>query len=136
MTLSPSKKLALIVSVCILGVLALTANAHSMVECCVQAEGHNRYEGSKSISYVFAPDCCDSIGSSPCYLTPNNPLQFKALAVSSSLREQNSPEGNPGVTAAATLFPFYARRDTARPSQVSAPGLDIPLYLQNLSFLI
>ncbi len=132
----PSKKLALIIIICILAVGTVTANVHGMIGCCVQADSRDLRSGAEPNGHVLVSGCCASLKNSPCYLMSDLALEVRVSAISSSPSAENTTTVNLAASAPGGLFLPDSPRYTADPSGVLTTDQSVPLYLRNLSLLI
>jgi hypothetical protein len=132
----PSKKLALIIIICILAVGTVTANVHGMTGCCVQADSRDLRSGAEPNGHVLVSGCCASLKNSPCYLMSDLALEARVSAISSVPRAENSASVGLAATEAGGFFFPDSPRYTADFSRIFATGRSVPLYLRNLSLLI
>lgn len=132
----PSKKLALIIIICILAVGTVTANVHGMIGCCVQADSRDLRSGPEFDGHVLVSGCCASLKNSPCYLMSDLALEVRVSAISSVPSAENTTSVDLAATATGGFFFPDSPRYTADSSRILATDRSVPLYLRNLSLLI
>ena len=132
----PGKILALIIMICVLAVGTVTANAHSMSGCCVQAESRDLRSGPDLDGNVLVSGCYAILKNSPCYLMSDLALEVRVSAISSVPRAENSASVDLAASAAGGFFLPDSPRYTADSARILATDRSVPLYLRNLSLLI